>query len=115
MAFSVESFETSNGAVLRMHGRFVEKSTDTGILGILDEMIAKGVDKFVVNLHKVEYLNSSGINILVQLVTRVNHIKGNLIFTEVPVRVADLLEVMKLNAVFQILATEAEAKSLLNI
>lgn len=115
MAFSVDSFETQNGAVLRMHGRFLEKSTDTGILGMVDELMAKGVDKFVVNLHKVEYLNSSGINILVQLVSRVNQVKGKLIFTEVPGRVSNLLEVMKLNAVFEISATEVEARGQLNI
>lgn len=104
-----------DGAVLRLEGRFLEQNTDSGLLDEMDQLLAGDVHKFVINLEKVEYLNSSGISIFVQLVSRVNRQGGNLVFARAPERIRTLLDVMKLNAVFDITETESAAKSQLNL
>ena len=115
MSFQYTLVRLKDGAVLRLVGRFLEQNTDSGLLDEVDQLLAGNVHKFVINLEKVEYLNSSGISIFVRLVSRVNRQGGSLVFAGAPERIRTLLDVMKLNAVFDIIKTESAAKSQLNL
>lgn len=115
MPFHYALDRLKDGAVLRLVGRFLEQNTNSDLLDEVDQLLARNVHKFVINLEKVEYLNSSGISIFVQMVSRVNRQGGNLVFAGAPERIRTLLDVMKLNAVFDIIETESAAKSQLNL
>ena len=63
----------------------------------------------VVNLQDVSYIDSSGIGTLVEVLRRARGFGGKLVLCCVNDRVYNMLEITKLNNIFTIYPTEAEA------
>lgn len=115
MPFTQDALTHPHGAVFHISGRFLSEQEEDTLVPAVTKSIGNGVHKFVFNLEKVEYLNSAGISIFVRLVSTVSAAGGKLVFAAVPERIRTLLDVMKLNAVFEIAADEAAARGQLDL
>jgi len=73
------------------------------------ELIQKGNNKILLNLHEVGYVDSSGVGELVKSYTTVRTQGGQLKLVNLSQRVHDLLHLTKLHTVFDIQADEASA------
>ncbi|MCK6457500.1 MAG: STAS domain-containing protein [Phycisphaerae bacterium] len=75
----------------------------------LVEVAADRPKKLILNLGQVQYMDSSGVGTLVELLRRVNAYKGKLALVGLTDRVRSVFEITKLDKFFSIHATEDEA------
>ncbi len=102
MSKDIEAFEKGDCMVYRVTGRFVEDESHQALLRQVEHATERDFKKFLVDLEGLEYVNSSGINLLVKMVKHLNQHKAQLVFTSVPDKVRELLTIIKLNAVLDI-------------
>ena len=65
--------------------------------------------RIVLNLGEVDYIDSGGLGILVELRTSAQNAGGTIKLTSLTKRVSDLLQITKLLTVFDVYNSEAEA------
>lgn len=95
--------------VLDIGGRITFGEGNVMLRRIVDELSDKGTRKIVLNLAKVNYVDSSGIGELVRTHTRICKTGGLLKLASLSPPVRDLLEITRLAAVFDIKEDEASA------
>jgi anti-anti-sigma factor len=78
----------------------------TDLLSLLQKTNPK---KLIFNLSNVPYMDSSAIAVLVESLQRLRKAGGNVYLTDLQPRVKGLLEIARLNTLFVICASEAEA------
>ena len=84
------------------------------ILKAAQAKIEKGFSKFVVDLSTVEYMNSVGLNLLINLITKSKDIGGRVAVVNASDKIIQLLEVTKLKSLFQLTSSVDEAIQSLN-
>lgn len=75
----------------------------------LSELVAAGAHKIILDLNKVEIINSSGFGMIVAAHTSMRKNAGILILANVPTRVVKLLDMTRLSSIFTIVPTLKEA------
>ena len=71
--------------------------------------LAKNTNKIVVNLDAVNWMGSVGLGVLICCLTSVRDADGDLRLTGVNDKVKDLLEISKLNGIFQVFNSVEDA------
>ncbi|OHD66855.1 MAG: hypothetical protein A2176_12360 [Spirochaetes bacterium RBG_13_51_14] len=71
-------------------------------------MIQGGAKKIVVDLHGLEYIDSSGINVLIESAKLIRQYKGDIVLLNVPERILTLFKPINLNRFINIFNTEDE-------
>lgn len=100
MSFTFDIEEQAVCCVISISGRFAETGNNKVLLEKVAVNIAENHSKFLLDLEGMTLLNSEGINLLVRIVNMVNDSKGQIVFTNVPDQIGELLSVIKLNSVF---------------
>ena len=75
---------------------------------IMDQVEA-GVSHLLVNLEKVEYLDSTGLGILIGGVKRLKEQSGSLKLVGPSARITRIFEITGLNKIFDVYASESDA------
>jgi anti-sigma B factor antagonist len=65
-------------------------------------------------MSKISYINSSGLNLLVRLLTKVRNKGGELVLITLSESVEKLFFITKLNSIFTICADLSEAQNIFN-
>jgi len=110
MDFEFSTLEKGAMRFLYLKGDLMERNQANDLLQMHQEMLQQGVKLFVINLKDLRYMNSSGINVLINLLTRSRNNGGEVVVTELSEKSKQLLVVTKLNTVFKVTETEAEAE-----
>jgi len=100
MAFSYEIKKNNGIAVLSMAGRLVDKVEAIEISVEIEEELVSGTHRFIIELSKLEYMNSTGLNILINLMNKTRNEGGEAIIVGASPRIESLFAVTKLNSVF---------------
>jgi len=100
--------------VFRLEGRLFEHSESDALIQDFENHLDEKNNKFVVNLGKLEYMNSSGLNLLINLLTRARNNYGELVICELSDRIKELLVTTKLQNIFEVTEEEEEAIAKLN-
>ena len=79
----------------------------------LAELTGKQARKILVNLSGVDYMDSSGIATFVEAFQKTKRYQGRLILAELTSTVRGVFEIAKLDSIFEITSTVAEAAGLL--
>jgi anti-sigma B factor antagonist len=96
--------------IIDLSGRITIGDGTLTVRDALQELIAAGNRKFLVNLAGVDYIDSSGLGELVTLFTTVRHeADGQVKLLNLTRRVRDLLQITKLLTVFESFENETEA------
>jgi anti-sigma B factor antagonist len=82
---------------------------DLPLRDLVNKLLAEGKRHLVLNIAGVDYVDSSGLGQLVTIWTSVRNKGGHMIVLSPAPRVDKLLEITRLNTVFEILHTETEA------
>lgn len=69
----------------------------------------RGIKHVIINLSKVEYLDSTGLGVLIGGLKRLREAGGNLVLVGPDMRIQRIFEITGLNNIFDIYETEAEA------
>ncbi len=78
---------------------------------LLNLLAEGGVEKLILNLAAVPYMDSSAIAVLVEALQKLRKINGKICLTNLQPRVKGLLEIARLDTIFVVAKDEAEAKT----
>lgn len=101
--------EQDNILVIDLSGRLIEKNQAAELLGELETSIESGTLNLVVNLEGMSYMNSTGLNVLITLLTRARKSGGEAILANEPESIKKLLVITKLNQIFVVADTVKKA------
>ena len=89
-------------AIVEMTGNLIDKNQATPLLEEIQELINKGVTSFVISMEAFRYLNSNGLNVLVNILTKSRKNGGDTTICCINDKIKELLIITKLNTVFTI-------------
>jgi len=108
VTLSLESRRVGEITIVRCMGRIVEGGESAVLQQQVSELLALHPN-IILSLDKVQFIDSSGLGLLVRLLNRARHARGNLELCAVPPRVAEVLRVTKLGSLFQMHDSEETA------
>lgn len=114
MVLDYNIIEENNVQVLFLTGELIDKNQATELLKSVDELIEMGKNKIMIDLSDLKYMNSSGLNVLIQLLTKTRSKGGESVIVNVNKKVNELLVITKLNTLFKVAETKQEALKFLN-
>jgi anti-sigma B factor antagonist len=94
---------------LRLEGDLIGENNGPEIMEIAGSALKNGTDKCLINLEAVRYINSSGIGVLITLLTKFRNQGGELVLVNPSEHVNKLLIIIKLRNIFIIAQSEEEA------
>lgn len=102
--------EKNNGIVIfSFHGELIDKNQANNLLTEVDQMVNKLENKFILDLHELKYVNSSGLNILINILTKARKTGGDVAIFNLSPKVEELLKITKLDGVFNIVPNQDSA------
>ena len=113
MDFNYKIEEKKEYCLLHFAGNLIEKNQALEMFERFDELLNKEVSKFVINMSGFKYMNSTGLNTLLTILTKARKAGGETIICCVPDNIKSLLVVTKLNNIFTVVESEKEAQNLL--
>lgn len=108
MPVDIQSRRVGPITVVTCRGRIVEGDESRALQEHLNTVLQRSPD-IVINLGAVEFLDSGGLGLLVRFLTRAQTAQGSLKLCEVPAKIAEVLRITKLNALFESYDSEAAA------
>ncbi len=105
----------SDFILLELKGELLDAFTAKEMIEKIDEIITiqKEVKSIIIDLHQLTYINSTGLGVLIKVLTKARNNGGEVVITRVEKKVKDLLVITKLNSVFKVVDTLKEAKEYL--
>jgi anti-sigma B factor antagonist len=110
MAFEAPNFHLTEedldgaGAVIRVAGD-IHATTAPGFSEQLNDAIARGKTRVVLDLTDVEFIDSTGLSVLLNGLRRVTRVRGAMVIACANPTVLRLFEITKLDSTFEILAS----------
>ncbi|MDH5602923.1 MAG: STAS domain-containing protein [Cyclobacteriaceae bacterium] len=99
---------------LTMKGDLIGEENGLSIVEIVKDSIDKGVFFSIIDISGLRYINSSGIGVLITILTKFRNKGGDVFLLKPSESVKKLLIITKLNAIFTIVETNEEALSKIN-
>ncbi|MCX7607340.1 MAG: STAS domain-containing protein [Bacteroidia bacterium] len=107
MTYAQENHE--DVILFRLEGSLMGDTTQQQFKDTLLKLLDGGHKRFVLDLSAVRNVNSSGLGSLITLFSRTRSAGGDFILAAVPINVRNLLHITRLDTVFSIKETVAEA------
>jgi len=101
-------------SIVRVNGE-ITFSTSGDLRKKLLELVDKGSKKIILNIGGVDYIDSSGMATMVEILQKVKSKSGHLVLCKVKDKVKDILEMVKLKDLFEMFDTEEEAIESFNL
>ena len=114
MSFSYEISSNENYCTITLTGRLMADEYSEGLLEEVSNVANNGTSNFLLNLKELDYINSSGINMLVNILTKSRSKGGEVVLYDVSEKVQKLFIITKLNTVFSVAKDKTEALGILN-
>ncbi len=110
MSFSYQIAKENNLMIVSLEGNLIGKEQVSDLMNEIVDGLEDGIKNVLVDLSNMQYMNSTGLNILVNILTKTRSKDGEVIIANVPDKINKLLIITKLNSVFNIQATVEQAK-----
>ena len=101
-----------NALIISLSGDLIGENNGPGLMEIIASAINDSVLQCVIDISQLRYINSSGIGVLITILTKFRNKGGEVYLLRPSESVQKLLVITKLNAIFQIVQTEEEALQL---
>ena len=95
--------------VITMSGDLIGENNGPELFNFVNQKIQEGYFYGAVDLSGVRYMNSSGIGILITLLTKFRNHEGEMVLIKPSETIRKLLLITKLNKIFTVLETREEA------
>ena len=103
------SHEIKNSAlILRLVGDLIGEDSGATVVEVATDAIQQSIKKCIVDISGLRYINSSGIGLLITILTKFRNKGGEVYLMKPSESVQKLLVITKLNAIFQIVQSEEE-------
>ena len=105
--------EENNIQILCLSGELIDKNQANDLMQSIETIIEDGKNKLIIDLSDLKYINSSGLNVLIQLLSKTRTAGGESVIFNVNKKVNDLLVITKLNTLFKVADTKENALKML--
>lgn len=92
----------------------ISETANRQIMGAVDDKMTGGFANFIVNLSDIDYINSVGINFLIQLRHRAKESGGRVVIVHASGKVKELLDITKLRPMFFLTESLEDARNFLS-
>ncbi len=107
--------EIINGILrIRLDGDLIGENNGPEIIEVASNALKKDTNKCLIDISNVRYINSSGIGVLITLLTKFRNQGGDIILVNPSAHVNKLLIIIKLKNIFNIAQSEDEALEIIN-
>ena len=113
MSFSYKIEKEEAFIHVSLIGNLMNKQQIQALLDEIDFYFNEGVKKIIIDLSETKYMNSTGLSILINIFTQARNKGGEVIITNIPEKINQLLVITKLNSIFNIEDTVEDAKKVL--
>ncbi len=103
-----------NVVVIKLTGDLLGEKTGPELVGFINDQISRKIINAVIDISEVRYINSSGIGVLITILTKFRNKGGEVVLVNPSEHVKKLLVITKLNAIFSIVESKEEALSKIN-
>jgi anti-sigma B factor antagonist len=111
--FSIEKHEQH--AVISLSGSLIERGQADPLIKQAEALVQDGIIKWAIDLEQLSYMNSSGLNTLIQLLTKARNAGGEAVLYHMNKKINELMLITKLHTLFKIADSKADVQSLLGI
>ena len=108
------NIEENNGiTVINFKGNLIEKSQAIDLMDAFDDLLKRERNRVVVDMAEFGYMNSTGLNVLIQILTKARKSGGEAVISSVPENIRSLMLITKLNSIFTVVDNKQEAEKFL--
>jgi anti-sigma B factor antagonist len=111
--FSFTIAEEKSIILLKLSGRILDNEQTSRLLSEMDKTLSDKINKIVLDIQNIEYINSNGLNCFIKLLTKARNMGGDAVIVNVPDKIKKLLLISKLNTVFTIKDSVGQANEIL--
>jgi len=111
--FSYTIAEKNSIILLKLSGRILDNEQTSRLLSEVNSILSDKINKIVLDIENIEYINSNGLNCFIQLLTKARNMGGDAVIVNVPEKIKNLLLISKLNTVFTIKDSVDKANEIL--
>lgn len=97
-----------NSLILRISGDLIGEDNGTQLISAVNDAVSHKVSTCIIDISDLRYINSSGIGLLITILTKFRNKGGEVYLMNPSESVNKLLVITKLNAIFQIIMSEEE-------
>lgn len=107
------SFENLDEAtvLVQLRGKIIDQPTSNELASLVIEKLSPERNLLILDLSEVDYLNSTGLNSLISILTKTRTQGGEMVIFGINEKVKKLLLITKLSSVFNTVETLEEAKN----
>jgi anti-sigma B factor antagonist len=98
----------NNTLILRLAGDLIGEDSGAAVIEVATDAIHENLKNCIVDISGLRYINSSGIGLLITVLTKFRNKGGEVYLMKPSESVQKLLVITKLNAIFQIVQSEEE-------
>jgi len=109
MPLEVTQRELNGIYVLALKGRLVLGEESRGLLTVIDNLLASGATRMVINLEQVNYVDSAGIGALIEMQRKTKAKGGSLKLCHLGPNLRQALEMARLLPIFDTSPSETAA------
>ena len=109
MPLEITQRETNGIYLLALKGRLVLGQESSGLLTMIDNLLASGAARIVINLEQVNYVDSAGLGALIEIHRKTKAKGGALKLCLLGPNLRQALEIARLLPIFETCPTETAA------
>ncbi len=113
MVFNYKSSKKENVNLYLLQGELIDRGQAIGLLEEIYGEIENNSNKISLNLADLKYINSSGLNVIINILTRARKSGGDVAICNVNKKINELLVITKLNSIFNMCNSEDETIAIL--
>ena len=114
MSFEYNISDKENYKLIELSGRLIEKSEADSLIKEFEGIASNGAGQYLMSIEALDYVNSTGLNLLIGMFTQARNSGGELVIGGISPKVKKLMVMTKLDSIFKIYNSVAEAAEELN-
>lgn len=95
--------------LLKLSGDLIGENRGPELMELANEQVNNEVRLCAIDISEVRFINSSGIGVLITILTKFRNVEGEVVLINPSDQVKKLLIITKLNAIFTIVDSKEEA------
>ena len=111
MKLTYELSKDEKASYLHIHGDLIGDEVGPKLVEVVSDGVEDGAKTFVIDLSGVRYISSSGIGLLITMLTKMRNVGGEVYLTSPSEHVKKLLIITKLNNIFTVFDSVEDFKS----
>ena len=112
MTFDTNMQTVDGILVLSLKGKVLEDKILKDLLKSIEAALPKSKGKIILNLSELDYVNSTGINFFIKVLTKARIHGGDVVFYGITGSVKTIVHISKMDEVFTIVESQEEALSI---